>query len=62
MDPDPAEIHHHEQLGAAVRDCAFCVWTYHTELIRLGMPEETARTLTLAYQAAFITGPIEDEE
>ena len=56
MDPDPIEIHHHEQLVAAVRDVALCVCTYYRELVRFGMAEEIACRLALGYQAEFLGG------
>ena len=56
MDPDPREIHDHEQGEAAVREIAFFVWTYYRELVQLGMPEESACKLALGYQAGLLGG------
>ena len=50
MAHDPREIHDHEQGEAAMREVAFFIWTYYGELVRLGMSEESACKLTLAYQ------------
>ena len=56
MAHDPREIHDHEQGEAAMREVAFFIWTYYGELVRLGMSEESACKLTIAYQDRLLGG------
>ena len=39
-----------------MREVAFFIWTYYGELVRLGMSEESACKLTIAYQDRLLGG------